>query len=131
MKKELFQSLKDKYPQQFEHLKRIECSDGWHNLLDNLCGTIQYHLERNKEIKFCWLQIKEKFGGLRAYAAGADDYIAGVKDMAEAMSYNICEYSGDKGKLRKQKKTKNDEIVFAWNKVLSDKEAEKEGYVIE
>ena len=131
MKKESFQVLRDKYPQQFEHLKRIECGDGWYDLIDNLCSTIQSHLDRNKEIKFCWLQIKEKFSALRAYAEGGDDYISGVRDMAEAMSCHICEYSGEKGKLRNKKRKENNEIVFAWNKTLSDKEAEKEGYVVE
>lgn len=39
-------------------------------------------------------QIKEKFGGLRFYYAGGDDYIDGMVDMAESMSYDTCETCG-------------------------------------
>lgn len=43
------------------------------------------------------MQVKEKFGGLRFYYYGGDDYISGLVDMAESMSYIICEECGDKG----------------------------------
>jgi hypothetical protein len=39
-------------------------------------------------------QIKEKFGGLRFYYSGGDDYIDGMVAMAESMSYDICETCG-------------------------------------
>jgi len=39
-------------------------------------------------------QIKEKFGGLRFYYSGGDDYIDGMVSMAESMSYTICESCG-------------------------------------
>ena len=45
-------------------------------------------------------QIKEKFGTLRFYYSGGDDYINGVINFAENMSCDICEECGDKGKLR-------------------------------
>lgn len=44
-------------------------------------------------------QIKEKFGTLRFYYAGGDDYIRGLVDFAERMSEHICENCGDKGTL--------------------------------
>lgn len=46
------------------------------------------------------MQIKEKFGGLRFYYNGGDDYIRGVVSMAEEMSYVTCETCGKPGKLR-------------------------------
>lgn len=46
------------------------------------------------------VQVKEKFGGLRFYYNGGDDYIRGVVSMAEAMSYVTCETCGAPGKLR-------------------------------
>lgn len=131
MNKELSKTLKDKYPEQYKHIRFIECGDGWYDLLESLSSTIQYHLNSKKEIKFFWLQLKEKFGGLRAYAEGADDYIFGAISMAEAMSYRICEYSGEKGKLRNKKKIENGQTIVAWMKTLSDKQAEKEDYVVE
>lgn len=47
------------------------------------------------------VQVKEKFGGLRFYYRGGDDYIRGVVDMAEEMSYVTCEECGAPGKPTK------------------------------
>lgn len=46
-------------------------------------------------------QIKEKFGTLRFYYQGGDDYIRGLDSMAEAMSARICEDCGKPGKRTK------------------------------
>jgi len=43
-------------------------------------------------------QIKEKFGTLRFYYTGGDDYIDGLVSMAEAMSSVTCESCGNPGK---------------------------------
>lgn len=43
------------------------------------------------------IQVKEKFGGLRFYFSGGDDYIDGIVDMAESMSYRTCEECGAPG----------------------------------
>lgn len=48
------------------------------------------------------IQVKEKFGGLRFYYNGGDDYIRGVVDMAEEMSYVTCEECGAPGKPSKE-----------------------------
>ena len=44
------------------------------------------------------VQVKEKFGGLRFYYRGGDDFIDGVVRMAESMSYRTCEVCGKPGK---------------------------------
>ena len=62
------------------------------------------------------VQVKEKFGGLRFYIVGGDDYIRGLIDFAEAMSYDICEVCGEKGHLRNDK---------PWIRTLCDKHAEE------
>ncbi len=41
-----------------------------------------------------FLQVKEKFGTLRIYFQGGDDYIRGLVCMAESLSGNICEDCG-------------------------------------
>lgn len=46
-------------------------------------------------------QVKEKFGGLRFYYRGGDDYISGLSAMAESMSYITCEDCGNPGKPNK------------------------------
>jgi hypothetical protein len=63
-------------------------------------------------------QVKEKFGGLRFYYAGGDDYIRGVVDMAEEMSYCTCEICGAPGKLRRG----------GWYRTLCDQHAKESGY---
>jgi len=48
-----------------------------------------------------FVQIKEKFGGIRIYYSGGDDYINGVISLADEMSYKICEVCGNSGKPNK------------------------------
>lgn len=43
-------------------------------------------------------QVKEKFGTLRFYYSGGNEYTSGVANMAEAMSSSICEVCGKPGK---------------------------------
>ncbi len=46
------------------------------------------------------LQVKEKFGGLRFYVQGSNDFFDGMICMAEQASYTICEQCGKPGKPR-------------------------------
>jgi hypothetical protein len=136
MNKDLQDKLIEKYPEQFKNLKWIEIEDGWYDLLDRLCHLIKNELDHKARINeplkdFEWQQIKEKFGGLRAYVSTSNDYIHGAISMAESMSYSICEFTGEKGKPRKQKKDEvTGQIIPAWIKTLSDKEAERQGYIL-
>lgn len=45
-------------------------------------------------------QIKEKFGGLRFYYEGGDEYVRGLVDMAESWASHTCETCGNLGKQR-------------------------------
>jgi hypothetical protein len=67
-------------------------------------------------------QIKEKFGTLRFYYIGGDDYIRGLETMAESMSAILCEDCGSPGKSRSTKKMR-------WVRTLCDKHAEEQGYI--
>ena len=75
------------------------------NYEKNIEGNNKYRISQNKEpveyysVKFD--QIKEKFGGLRVYFTGGDDYIEGLVSMAEAWSYKTCEVCGERGKPNK------------------------------
>jgi hypothetical protein len=130
----------------------FECGDGWFQILNQLMGNIQHHIdwkERQREvaIKFNRMaeqlkagdstlfdeeykdligldfkekrrqelidqypvsipepipqvtldQVKEKFGTLRFYYSGGDDYIHGLVSMAESMSGVTCETCGKPG----------------------------------
>jgi len=85
----------------------ISTQNGWFILLNTLCWRIQEHIDwHNKYLKegeppipqLIAHQIKEKFGQLRFYYEGGDDYCQGLIDFAEDMSYWICEECGTSGK---------------------------------
>ena len=130
MDQELQNALFEKYPQLFSNRGKsrmescmywgIECNNGWYELLSSICWRIFQHEQniseriavRNKfgtqndqsdldyiPVKFD--QIKEKFGGLRIYFSGGDDYVEGIIDMAEEYSYKVCEVCGNSGKPNK------------------------------
>jgi hypothetical protein len=135
MSPELADKLIEQYPEQFKNLKYLECDDGWYEILSRLCYIVNNRLDYKKRLNeplesFYWSQIKEKFGGLRAYCYGADEYIRGAIDMAESVSCITCEVTGEKGKVRYKKFDENGQPIPAWVRTLCDNEATKEGYVI-
>jgi hypothetical protein len=95
-----------------------EHDDGWFNIIYGMCETINQHLN-NKDISYEFVQIKEKFGTLRVYDNGQDDFIHGVISMAENMSSRTCEVTGKPGKLCKK---------GHWYRTLCEEEAVKLGY---
>ena len=80
----------------------FECGDGWFQILNQLMGNIQHHINwqnREKEVvrQVTLDQVKEKFGTLRFYYSGGDDTIRGMVRMAESMSGITCEECGKPG----------------------------------
>ena len=132
MKPELDAQLCERYPKMMVNRNRsmmettmywgFECGDGWFDILDQLMGNIQHHIdwkERQREVAIRFNskaasgemrevpkeisqvtvdQVKEKFGTLRFYYTGGDDYIDGLVSMAESMSGVTCETCGNPGK---------------------------------
>lgn len=85
----------------------FECGNGWFPIINTLCHQIQEHIDwhnkyekdKSKHIpQFVALQVKEKFGGLRIYSSGGDDYCRGLVSMAATWSYSTCEICGTGGK---------------------------------
>jgi len=114
MSPELEDKLIKKYPELFrdkdkpetESLMCFGCehADGWYKLLDTLCAGIAQHIRNGHyqappDQPYRFVQIKEKFGGLRVYDWGHDERIAGLIWMAESMSYQTCELCGERGDL--------------------------------
>jgi len=167
MREELDKLLCEKYPAMMVNRNGavtetcmcwgFECGDGWFNILNQLMGNIQHHIDwKNKqrdliirfnnikqagqsgnaelfadlmaeeygdkglgeeyvkqraetfmreplqpvpeEIKQVTVdQVKEKFGTLRFYYTGGDEYIRGMVTMAESMSGTTCESCGNPG----------------------------------
>ena len=113
MKQELDAQLCEKYPKMMVNRHKnmqetamcwgFECGDGWYNILNTLMGNIQSHIDwKNKKEEVVPQvtldQVKEKFGTLRFYYRGGDDYISGLVSMAESMSAITCESCGNPGK---------------------------------
>jgi hypothetical protein len=106
----------------------VECNLGWYEILASLCWMIKQHEDnkrwqkefknkQNQEIKDSmgitiegeepeyfpvkFDQVKEKYGTLRVYFSGGDEYVEGLVSMAEAISGKICEVCGNKGQPNK------------------------------
>jgi hypothetical protein len=89
----------------------ICCGDGWYNIIDTLCHNIQSHVvSRGEDASVEATQVKEKYGGLRFYYAGGNDFISGLVWMAESLSCCTCEECGSPG-------TQNDK---GWISTLCD-----------
>ena len=115
MREELDKQLCEKYPKIFADRYKpmtetamcwgFECGEGWFNIIDQLCHNIQRHIDwknRNKEevAQVIAEQVKEKFGTLRFYYRGGDDYVDGLVSMAESITEVTCEECGKPGKSR-------------------------------
>jgi hypothetical protein len=165
MKQELDKLLCERYPKMMVNRNKnmqetcmcwgFECGDGWFNILDQLMGNIQHHIdwkdkqrnwaiEHNNMVSQCREgifdlfeksmesvvsqeykekrleeilangfrevpetipqvtldQVKEKFGTLRFYYSGGDDYISGMVSLAESMTGVTCEECGNPGERR-------------------------------
>ena len=70
----------------------FECNDGWFSLIESLCRTVKRY-----EGKVQIIQVKEKFGGLRFYVSGGDEFLRGAITFAENFSYKVCEDCGSEG----------------------------------
>ena len=112
MKRELDEYLCKTYPKMMVNRNKdmqetcmcwgFECGDGWFPILNQLMGNIQHHIDwknRTEEVvaQVTLDQVKEKFGTLRFYYTGGDDYISGLVSMAESMSGITCETCGKPG----------------------------------
>lgn len=115
MREELDKELCEKYPKIFANRYGdmrttamcwgFDCGDGWYDILNQLCGLIQHHIDwenrqEEKVEQVVAAQVKEKFGTLRFYYDGGDQYIRGLVAMAESMSSVTCETCGKPGHLR-------------------------------
>ena len=89
----------------------IECNIGWYDLISSVCHMIDqyekyenYKVNNHENYKYhpvTFDQVKEKFGGLRIYFSGGDEYVSGLVAMAENFSYKTCEGCGQRGKSNK------------------------------
>lgn len=96
------ESLRSRFPSLLGALPHLECSLGWKALIEEMCLTITkyetFWLDNPGYKPVTFVQIKQKFGGLRAYYVGGyiDDstftvqVIANVIEEYQNKSYDIC-----------------------------------------
>ena len=102
MTDDLLPVLRERYPKLFssEHLLEIACYPGWLNLLDGLCHELQQYLVANLGVpQVVVRQVKEKFGGLRFYITGGDEFCRVAVLAAQEASLTVCEVCGQLGVL--------------------------------
>ena len=118
--------MEEKYPKMFAGpYGGFAVGQGWWPIIESLCGHIQSHTDwwnKNHEKhpvieQVVVSQIKEKFGGLRFYYDGGDDYIRGLVSMAESWAAKSCEQCGAPGKI----------VGGGWLKALCVEHANKRG----
>jgi hypothetical protein len=122
MNDDLDKTLVEKFPKIFADRHKspqescmywgFDHGDGWYNLINSLCSCIQHYLDHKPEVsQVVAAQVKEKFGGLRFYYRGGDEYVRGLVDMTSYLSNFTCEICGNFGKIKDD----------AWIKVRCDK----------
>lgn len=135
--KEFTEKMETKFPKMFENrYGGFAIGAGWWHIVETLCGEIHSYTEWKNNTRKHLLennphnvtipeevpqvvieQIKEKFGGLRFYYQGGNDYISGLVTMAEHWAGHTCEECGKPGRSRNG----------GWIKTLCDEhEAERQ-----
>jgi hypothetical protein len=113
--------LHEDFPLMYPDGADVWVGEGWYPIVRKLSHAIQNYIDQwNKRneylrtrggngvdisdlqdvVQVTVAQVKEKFGGLRFYYEGGDDYIAGLVEMAEIWAENTCEVCGEHGNLR-------------------------------
>lgn len=89
------ENLFNKYPKIFNQNYKYKINwysipNTWIELVDNLCETIQQYIDHNDVHQVECTTLKEKFGSLRFYYTGGDDYVSGMVWFAENLSIKLC-----------------------------------------
>lgn len=96
-----FDELKVKFPKMYGDVYcGMWCDEGWHTIIYELSKAIQSYIDwKNRDevvvAQVTVAQIKEKFGELRFYYDGGDEYVEGLVAMAERMASRTCEICGN------------------------------------
>ena len=81
--------MHERFPKLFEgKYGGFACGSGWWPMLETLCEVIQNHIDQSKGkcSQIVIEQIKEKFGTLRFYTQGGDDFNNGAIWFDEILS---------------------------------------------
>ncbi|CAB3804204.1 hypothetical protein LMG28614_05979 [Paraburkholderia ultramafica] len=95
----IFSATKQSHPHAPFSYWGLQCGDGWAGLLDDLCRQLQCETAENGAPQVVALQVKEKFGAIRFYAADLAARQRNLVQAAEAASKTTCETCGAPGAL--------------------------------
>jgi hypothetical protein len=76
----------------------FQCGNGWYKLLDTLSHFLTLEIEKGVELEAT--TVKEKFGTLRFYYYGGNEYTSELINMFERASEHVCEQCGNWSELR-------------------------------
>lgn len=98
------ESIRKRFPTLLGDLAGIECPSGWETMINQLCLDIMKHevffSENPDYTPVNFVQIKEKFGGLRAYYEGGkiqNNYVGIIRIIIykyEVISTQVCSFCG-------------------------------------
>ena len=114
------EELETAYPEMYSDVYcGISISEGWFEIVRQLSATVYSHYKWKQDLRARLLkenihnqvipdevefpkvaQIKEKFGGLRFYIDGGDEFAHGAIQMAESWASRTCEKCGAPGQKR-------------------------------
>ncbi len=102
--------LCQRHPQLFQHRHAdpqtcamgwgLQCGDGWFDLIDILCESLQQETEHGDAPQAVAMQVKQKWGRLRFSVESATERQQAMIDLAEALSARLCEQCGKPGKMQ-------------------------------
>jgi hypothetical protein len=100
-----YQDIEDKFPQLLKC--GLEVNEGWLPLIWDMCEQLltsreTLNLPISEENPLYFVQIKEKFGNLRVYAAMSTEEDEKIISMFEDMSQFVCSMCSKPGQIRGQ-----------------------------
>lgn len=96
------QQLCDRYPF-LRHGGFPSVGDGWRSILERMCAELAEEINASNVSDYQIVQIKEKFGVMRAYYSYDGDKnnrLREIVKMAEVASNTTCEACGRPGEVR-------------------------------
>jgi hypothetical protein len=98
----VYKSFSQTFPLVFPNGEIICCGAGWHDLLHDLCSSLERlisELPEGERQAYYAVQVKEKFGGLRFYMSLETKDMSDAIDKAEERSETTCEACGRPGEI--------------------------------
>lgn len=83
-----------KTPQETLICYGICCDNGWFDILTRLSDQIENYNRQDPDNPAVATQVKAKFGELRFYIHGGNEYISGLIEQATQESIRTCEICG-------------------------------------